>query len=98
VIRLYENTEGFDPETLHMLGEAMDEAWRRAEFVYVDGNDDGARTTIAEYILAVAKKGERDRARLVRGALRRLTLRAATITTRGALIGGLPPKEKLIHE
>jgi hypothetical protein len=74
VIRLYENTEGFDPETLRMLGEAMDEAWRRAEFVYVDGNDAGARTILAEYILAVAKKGERDPARLIRGALRRLTL------------------------
>jgi hypothetical protein len=74
VIRLYENTEGFDPETLHMLGEAMDEAWRRAEFVYVDGNDTGARMILAEYILAVAKKGERDPARLIRGALLRLTL------------------------
>jgi hypothetical protein len=73
VVRLYENTEGFDPETLHMLGEAMDEAWRRAEFVYVDGNDAGARLILAEYILAVAKKGERDPARLIRGALLRLT-------------------------
>ena len=51
-----------------MLGEAMDEAWRRAEFVYVDGNDGVARTTLAEYILAVAKKGERDPERLIRGA------------------------------
>ena len=57
MIRLYENTEGFDPETLHMLGEAMDEAWRRAEFVYVDGNDASARVILAEYIIAVAKKG-----------------------------------------
>lgn len=73
MIRLYENTEGFDPETLQMLGEAMDEAWRRAEFVYVDGNDAAARRILAEYILAVAKKGERDPARLVRGALLRLT-------------------------
>ncbi len=72
MIRLYENTEGFDPETLHMLGEAMDEAWRRAEFVYVDGNDTGARMILAEYILAVAKKGERDPARMIRGALLRL--------------------------
>jgi len=57
-----------------MLGEAMDEAWRRAEFVYVDGNDVSARTILAEYILAVAKKGERDPARLIRGALQRLTV------------------------
>jgi hypothetical protein len=74
VIRLYENTDGFDSETLHMLGEAMDEAWRRAEFIYVDGNDGVARTTLAEYILAVAKRGERDPERLIRGALQRLTL------------------------
>jgi hypothetical protein len=73
VFRLYESTEGFDPETLHLLGEVMDEAWRRAEFVYVNGNDNGARTILAEYILAVARKGERDPERLVRGALLRLT-------------------------
>ena len=57
-----------------MLGEAMDEAWRRAEFVYVDGNDASARVILAEYIIAVSKKGERDPARLIRGALLRLTL------------------------
>jgi hypothetical protein len=42
-----------------MPSETMDVAWRCAELVYVDGNDAGARTTIAGEFLALAKKDDR---------------------------------------
>ena len=66
--------EAFDLETLHILGTAMDEAWRRAKPTYLNGSADGARTALASHIFAMAKKGERDPQRLVDGALQRLTL------------------------
>ena len=74
MFRVDETSAEFGPETLQVLGEAMDEAWRRVEISYVNGNAAGARAVLAEHILALAKQGERDPKRLVEGALNRLSL------------------------
>jgi hypothetical protein len=68
-------TETFSPETVHILGDALDEAWRRLEAgAHMKGRGDGTRTLIAQHIIAMARQGERDRQRLVEGALARLKL------------------------
>ena len=67
-------TEGFDQETLHILGNALDEAWRRVKSNHLNGRAHGARTVLAQHIFAMAKQGERDPHRLIDGALMRLTL------------------------
>ena len=64
----------FDSETLHILGNAMDQAWRRVKFHQLNGSASGARTILASHIFAMARKGERDPQRLIAGALMRLTL------------------------
>ena len=75
MIYLKEQTGAFDPETLHILGDAMDEAWRRLEGgVHLNGSADAARTVLAEHIIAMAGKGERDLQCLVEGAVCRLKL------------------------
>jgi hypothetical protein len=54
MIYLKEKTGAFDPETLHILGDAMDEAWRRLEgSVHLNGSADAARTVLAEHIIAI---------------------------------------------
>ena len=35
--------EAFDSETLHILGNAMDQAWRRVKFNQLNGSASGAR-------------------------------------------------------
>jgi hypothetical protein len=70
-------TETFSPETVRILGEALDEAWRRLEVeagAYLKDSGDGARTLIAQHIIAMARQGERDRQRLIEGALARFRL------------------------
>ena len=68
-------TETFGPETVHILGEVLDEAWRRLEAgAYLKDSGDGARTLIAQHIIAMARQGERDRQRLIEGALARFKL------------------------
>jgi hypothetical protein len=68
-------TETFSPETVHILGEALDEAWRRLEAgAHLEDSGDGARTLIAQHIIAMARQGERDHQRLIEGALARLKL------------------------
>jgi hypothetical protein len=67
-------TEEFDQETLHILGNALDEAWRRVKSNHLNGRAYGARTVLAQHIFAMAKQGERDPHRLIDGALMRLTL------------------------
>jgi hypothetical protein len=69
-------TETFSPETVHILGEVLDEAWRRLEAgAYLkDNSGDGARTLIAQHIIAMARQGEGDRQRLIEGALARFKL------------------------
>jgi hypothetical protein len=66
--------EAFDSETLHILGNAMDEAWRRVKLNHLNGSAYGARTVLASHIFAMARKGERDAQCLIDGALMRLTL------------------------
>jgi hypothetical protein len=74
MLRVDEANAEFGPETLQVLREAMDEAWRRVILSDVNGNADGAREVLAEHILALAKRGERDPKRLIEGALNRLSL------------------------
>ena len=70
-----EPTEEFSPEAVHILGDALDEAWRRLEAgAHLNGSADSARTLVAQHIIAMARQGERDPQRLIEGALARLTL------------------------
>jgi hypothetical protein len=69
-----EQTGAFEPETLHVLGGAMDEAWRRVKLTHLNGSANAARSVLAEHIFAMARQGERDPQRLIEGALIRLTL------------------------
>ena len=39
--------EAFDSETLHILGNAMDQAWRRVKLNQLNGSASGARTILA---------------------------------------------------
>ena len=41
-------TEEFDPETLNILGNALDEAWLRAKANHLNGSAYGARTVLAQ--------------------------------------------------
>jgi hypothetical protein len=66
--------EAFDSETLHIVGGAMDEAWRRVKLNHLKWGANAARTVLASHIFAMARKGERDPQRLIAGALMRLTL------------------------
>jgi hypothetical protein len=52
--------EEFDPETLNILRDALDEAWLRAKANHLNGSADGARTALAQHTFAMAKQGERD--------------------------------------
>jgi len=65
----------FNPETLHILGGALDDAWLRLEFgARFNGSADAARTVLAKHMIAMAQQGERDRQRLIEGALARMKL------------------------
>jgi hypothetical protein len=67
-------TEEFDPETLNILGNALDEAWLRVKANHLNGSAYSARTVLALHIFKMAKQGERDPKRLAAGALTRLKL------------------------
>jgi hypothetical protein len=70
-----EQSTTFNPETLHILGSALDDAWQRLEVrVHLNGSGDAIRTILAKHIIAMAEQGERDRQRLIEGALARLKL------------------------
>jgi hypothetical protein len=74
---LSENPEYFDPETLDVMIRALDEAWERFQSsgVRLDSSQAGAaRTALAKHIVDMARQGERDRERLIEGALLRLKL------------------------
>ena len=43
-------TEEFDPETLHILGKALDEAWLQEKPNHLNGRAYGARTALAQDI------------------------------------------------
>lgn len=66
----------FDPETLHLLGEVLDEAWNTLQSANeVPRTDNGVgREALAQCIVDAAKEGELDRRRLVDKALARFRL------------------------
>jgi len=68
----------FDPDTVSLLCGALDDAWQVVEAnkatFKVDGHAERARTALAKHIVEMAKNGERDRERLMRGALIQLKL------------------------
>lgn len=70
--------EGFDPETVRALAGALDDAWEIASASKIahkiDGDHEAARDLLAKHICDMALQGERDRQRLVDGALERLKL------------------------
>src|ERR1700724_3368864 len=70
-----EQSTTFNPETLHILGSALDDAWHRLEVrVHLNGSGEATRRILAKHIIALAEQGERDRQRLIEGALTRLKL------------------------
>jgi hypothetical protein len=75
---LKDRPAAFDPDTISILSAALDDAWKAVEAdkstFKIDGNPDGARQELARQIVEMAKQGERDRQRLIDGALARLRL------------------------
>jgi hypothetical protein len=73
---LSKNPEYFDPETVDVMIRALDEAWERVQVsgARFDGQTRAARNVLAKHIVDMARQGERDRQRLIAGALRRLKL------------------------
>ena len=67
---LTKHPEAFDPETLRILSDALDEAWKHAAAKASDSET--VRNLLAERIVSLAKQGERNPQRLVDGALRRI--------------------------
>lgn len=67
-------SDEWDPETLHRLIAAYEEALRRAHEAGIefDKSGEAASEVIAKFIIAIAKKGELDSHCLVEGALSRL--------------------------
>jgi hypothetical protein len=68
----------FDPETISILSGALDDAWQAVEAnktaFRIDGDPEGARNALAKRIVDMGKQGERDRQRLMEGALAALKL------------------------
>jgi len=67
----------FDPGTIHILSDALDDAWQvvqanQSKFK-IDGDAEAARTLLAKHIVDMAKNGERDRQCLTEGALKWMT-------------------------
>jgi hypothetical protein len=66
----------FDPETVRLLTDALDEAWQSLQTSGVNfssrGQAEATRETLARRILDMAKQGERDRLRLCDDALHHL--------------------------
>jgi hypothetical protein len=73
---LTKHPEAFDPETITILVEALDSAWAaiQASSARFDGRDEDARNALAKYIVDLALRGERNRQRLIDGALLRFRL------------------------
>jgi len=71
---LTKHPEAFDPETVRVLSDALDDAWVQIEAKVRNLDADAVREILAAYIVATAKLGERDHQRLVEGAVARLQL------------------------
>jgi len=68
----------FSPDVIRILSGALDAAWlsacaARSGFA-IEGHATAVRDLLARHIVDLAKKGERDRDRLVESALYRLRL------------------------
>jgi hypothetical protein len=75
-IRAYLNGEGFDPETVRLMGLAFEMALASLR----SGCTDPLREALARKIIEIAKTGERDPERLCEGALKDLpTVSASTL-------------------
>jgi hypothetical protein len=76
LVYLTKHPEAFDPETIAILVEALDSAWATiaASGARLDGRDEDARNAVARYIVDLALQGERNRQRLIDGALIRFRL------------------------
>ena len=47
-----ERSTTFNPETLHILGSALDDAWQRLEVrVHLNGSGNAIRTILAKHIM-----------------------------------------------
>jgi hypothetical protein len=75
---LKDDPAAFDPEAISILSGALDDAWQVVEAnkaaLRMDGHPEAARNALAKHIVDMAKQGERDRQRLIEGALARLKL------------------------
>jgi hypothetical protein len=76
IIYLTKQPQAFDPEVVAVLSDALDTAWEtvRASGAQFNGDTEKARDVLAKHIVELALTGERDRQRLVDGALIRFKL------------------------
>jgi len=79
----------FDPETIRILAQAFDDAWRRAQLSktpYVaEEYAEAGRIILAKHIITAAKAGERDPRWLVDSALLYLSRQNLRRSTRRVL-------------
>jgi hypothetical protein len=71
LIYLSKHPHAFDPEIITLLSGALDTAWEtvRASGAQFNGDTEKARDLLAKHIVELALQGERDRQRLIDGAL-----------------------------
>src|SRR5437588_9371734 len=77
MLQYLRNSPGvFSPETVDVMAGALDEAWElfKSGWAQIDDQAEVARTALAKHIVDMVKQGERDRQRLIEGALLRLKL------------------------
>jgi hypothetical protein len=77
MLQYLRNSPGvFSPETVDVMASALDEAWEvfKTGGAQIDGQAEVVRTALAQHIVDMVKQGERDRQRLIEGALLRLRL------------------------
>lgn len=65
--------EALDPETNVIIGRAFDAAWLKLGFARNNAGAEQLRTALAQRIIAMAQRGERDVASLRDDALEHLT-------------------------
>ena len=55
-----QHSDGFNPETLAVLGSVLDETWTALQFNGSTFDEAKTRTAIADLIVKFAQQGERD--------------------------------------
>lgn len=64
-------SDAFDPEALDVLASAFDGAWSSLVCAgQLNGDAEPVRSELAKHVIQLARQGERDRQRLIHGALR----------------------------